>query len=162
MRLFILLTMSVFLVFMAIAVKNEGGGQAMDVRPIASSSGEVGDTVSASPEDNHQEWEFCTLPYITCEGQKASWYRYKLNGIWWSDNHLTAASRDLPRYSYARVTNLENGKSVKVYINDYVENPNVDIDLSHRAFKEIANPKLGIINVKIKKYEQEKNNLPSL
>ena len=79
----------------------------------------------------------------------SSWYDYSLNGIEWSKNHNTAASRDFPRYSMVRVTNLANGKSVDVYINDYIEHPERDIDLSSFAFSQIASLSLGLINVKM-------------
>ena len=49
----------------------------------------------------------------------------------------------------ARITNLANGKSVDCYVNDYVENPKVEVDLSSYAFSLIADLKVGIINVKI-------------
>ena len=79
----------------------------------------------------------------------ASWYDYRLEEVAWSKNHATAASRTLERYSYAKVTNPENGKSVIVFINDYVENPKVEIDLSSYAFQQLAPLKLGLINVEI-------------
>lgn len=99
----------------------------------------------------------------------ASWYDYKLDGIPWSLSHRTAASRDLPRYSYATVTNIENDKSVVVFINDYgpmncedrvtngfdmsVENC-IDrtIDLSSHAFSQIADLQLGLIEVYIEPF----------
>lgn len=81
----------------------------------------------------------------------ASWYDYDLNGIEWSKNHRTCASRDLPRYSTAIVTNLDNGKKVECFVNDY--GPEAwtgrDIDLSSYAFSQIANLSLGLANVKI-------------
>ncbi len=86
---------------------------------------------------------------------KASYYDYDLNGIAWSKNHNTAASRDLPRRSKVKVTNLANNKSTIVYINDYGPDikvhPDRIIDLSSHAFKEISDTRLGIINVKIEK-----------
>ena len=81
----------------------------------------------------------------------ASWYDYELEGIEWSINHRTAASRDLIRYETYRVTNIDNGKQVDVFINDYIEHPERDIDLSSFAFNQIADLKLGLINVKIEK-----------
>jgi len=81
----------------------------------------------------------------------ASWYDYSLEGIEWSINHRTAASRDLIRYETYRVTNIANGKHVDVFINDYIEHPDRDIDLSSYAFNQIADLKLGLINVKIEK-----------
>ena len=79
----------------------------------------------------------------------ASWYDYKLDGIVWSKNHLTAASRDFQKRTFLRVTNLANNKSVIVKVNDYVVNPKVIIDLSSGAFKKIASLWMGKIEVKV-------------
>ena len=87
------------------------------------------------------------LPENLDKPLKASWYNYELNNIEWSRTHNTAASRDLERYSYHTVTNVANGKSVVVYINDWVENSDVAIDLSQHAFAQIADLKLGLINI---------------
>src|SRR4051812_48449135 len=54
----------------------------------------------------------------------ASWYgpgfhgRYTANGEVYDQSQLTAAHRTLPMPSLVRVTNLDNGKSVVVRIND--------------------------------------------
>jgi hypothetical protein len=89
----------------------------------------------------------------------ASWYDYRLNGIEWSKDHRTAASRRYPRKSYVKVTNVENGKSVIVYINDY--GPTVEtgreIDLSSYAFSQLAPLSAGLIKVKVEPYELPKN-----
>ncbi len=82
----------------------------------------------------------------------ASYYDYTLdecNGCTWSKNHLTAASRTLPRYSTVRVTRVDTGEYVDVYINDWVENQNVEIDLSSFAFSQLANLSLGLIEVTV-------------
>ena len=50
---------------------------------------------------------------------RASYYDYKLDGIWWSLNYSTCAVRDFERYSTLRVTNLDNGKTIDCYVNDY-------------------------------------------
>jgi len=91
---------------------------------------------------------------ISKKNKIASWYDYSLQKVLWSKNHRTAASRDLPRYSYAKVTNIENGKSVIVFINDYgpAEYTGRDIDLSSYAFSQISNLKLGLANVIIEPY----------
>jgi rare lipoprotein A len=82
----------------------------------------------------------------------ASWYDYRLkNGVLWSVDHRTAASRTLKRYSTHTVTNIENGKSVEVYINDY--GPEAwtgrEIDLSSYAFSQIAELSRGLVKVNI-------------
>ena len=81
----------------------------------------------------------------------ASWYNYSLNGIEWSKTHRTCASRTLKRYSTAKITNLDNGKSVECYVNDFgpEEWTGRDIDLSSFAFNQIADLKIGLIKVKI-------------
>jgi rare lipoprotein A len=65
-------------------------------------------------------------------------------------NELTAAHPALPLGTKATVTNLENGNSVEVEINDrgpYVAGR--DIDLSKRAAKELGMTKKGVAPVKI-------------
>lgn len=85
---------------------------------------------------------------------QASFYGSKFHGrsTRWGeiyDKHaMTAASRDLPHNTMVRVTNLENGKSVIVRINDYgpsLRHPERIIDLSEAAFKQIANITVGVI-----------------
>jgi len=59
---------------------------------------------------------------------------------------ITAAHRTLPYNTLVRVTNLDNGKSVVVRINDrgpYVHGR--DMDLSHAAFEKIAEHSNGIV-----------------
>jgi rare lipoprotein A len=65
-------------------------------------------------------------------------------------NERTAAHPALPMGTKATVTNLENGKSVDVQINDrgpYVKGR--DIDLSKKAAKELGMTKDGVAPVKI-------------
>ncbi|RZA06041.1 MAG: septal ring lytic transglycosylase RlpA family protein [Moraxellaceae bacterium] len=66
----------------------------------------------------------------------------------------TAAHRTLPFGTQVRVTNVENGKSVVVKIND--RGPFVKhriLDLSKSAFDAIAGTSSGIIDVKIEVIE---------
>jgi len=70
------------------------------------------------------------------------------NGEIYVHHELTAASRTLPFHTVVRVTNLENGKSVDVRIND--RGPYITgrvIDLSRSAFETIAHPGQGVIYV---------------
>ncbi len=72
----------------------------------------------------------------------ASWYA-------WTGT-MAAANPWLPKGSYVKVTNLENGKSVIVVINDrgpFV--PGRIIDLDKVAFAKIASVGAGVINVKM-------------
>lgn len=101
--------------------------------------------------------EWITIQKALAEQKKnesygvASYYDYSLNGKLWSKDHRTAASRDLPRYSYAKVINLANNKEVIVYINDHgpEEWTKREIDLSSFAFSQLAPLSLGLIKVKI-------------
>ena len=79
----------------------------------------------------------------------ASWYNYSLpDAPQYSLTHLTAASRDYPKGTYVQV--WTDNKIVVVRINDWVENPNVAIDLSSFAFQQLAPLYVGVIRVKIK------------
>ncbi len=72
----------------------------------------------------------------------ASWYA-------WTGT-MAAANPWLPKGSYVKVTNLENGKSVIVVINDrgpFV--PGRIIDLDKVAFAKIASVGAGVISVKM-------------
>jgi rare lipoprotein A (peptidoglycan hydrolase) len=103
----------------------------------------------APVEQRTETVEKVTPPVIN--SGTASWYDYRLDGILWSADHNTAASRDLVRYSYARVTNKANGKSVIIFVNDYgpEEWTGREIDLSSHAFAEISDLSLGLAEVEI-------------
>lgn len=72
----------------------------------------------------------------------ASWYA-------WTGT-FAAANPWLPKGSYVRVTNMDNGKSVIVVINDRGPfAPGRIIDLDKVAFEKIASLGAGVINVKM-------------
>lgn len=88
---------------------------------------------------------------------KASYYADKFigrktaNGETFAKYKKTAASKTLPFGTQVRVTNLTNGKSVKVRIND--RGPFVagrDIDLSWLAAKRIGMLDQGVAPVELK------------
>lgn len=75
---------------------------------------------------------------------KASYYADKFNGRKtasgerFSNGKLTAAHRKLPFGTKVKVTNIDNGKSVIVVINDRGPfSGGFDIDLSKKAYKKI-------------------------
>jgi uncharacterized protein YabE (DUF348 family) len=79
---------------------------------------------------------------------QASWYAYT--------GTMACASLEHPKGTWLKVTNLENGKSVKVVVNDsgpYV--PGRIIDLDKVAFEKIANLGQGVIDVKVEKIENK-------
>jgi len=75
----------------------------------------------------------------------ASWYKYK--------NCLCAASPDYPKGTKLKVTNIDNGKSVVVKVNDWGPErdkfPDRVIDLDVVAFKKIAPKSAGLCKVKV-------------
>lgn len=98
---------------------------------------------------------FSCAPKITQTG-KASYYANKFNGRKtasgekFRNSKLTAAHKTLPFGTKVKVTNLRNGKSVKVRIND--RGPFVAgriIDLSRKAANRIDMKNEGVGNVKI-------------
>jgi rare lipoprotein A len=87
---------------------------------------------------------------------KASWYgrhhqgKLTASGERFDMNELTAAHRSLPLDTRAKVTNLANGRSVEVTVND--RGPYVKgrvIDLSARAARELGLKKQGVGRVRI-------------
>lgn len=99
---------------------------------------------------------------------EVSWYggeyhqgRKTANGQIFDKNKLTAASplkpgTTIPEFAFGtklKVTNLSNGKSVVVIINDtgsFGKYGRV-LDLSEKAFSDIAELKKGVVKVKIER-----------
>ncbi len=86
----------------------------------------------------------------------ASWYgpkfhrRKTANGEWFDMNYLSAAHKTMPLPSYARVTNLENGRTVVVRVND--RGPFVGtriIDLSRAAAARLGYLRKGKARVRV-------------
>ena len=72
------------------------------------------------------------------------------NGEIYNSSALTAAHKTLPFGTKVKVTNLSNGKSVKVRVND--RGPFVAgriIDLTKKAAKKIDMVNAGVVKVKI-------------
>ncbi|MCZ2158753.1 septal ring lytic transglycosylase RlpA family protein [Bartonella sp. 220] len=87
---------------------------------------------------------------------EASWYgsdfhgRLTANGEIYDMNLLTAAHPTMPLPSYARVTNLKNGSSIIVRVND--RGPFMKeriIDLSKQAAEILGYANAGVTNVKV-------------
>ncbi len=92
----------------------------------------------------------------------ASWYgggeklnKYTASGEVFDPETLTCAIWDTPFGTYLRVTNLDNGYSVLVKVDDRGPAKRLGrlIDLSRRAFSEIAPLKEGLIRVKVEIYD---------
>ncbi|WP_165857045.1 septal ring lytic transglycosylase RlpA family protein [Marinobacter sp. JSM 1782161] len=86
----------------------------------------------------------------------ASWYGEKFHGHKTSNGEvfdmyeMTAAHRSLPLPSYARVTNLDNGRSTIVRVNDRGPfHSSRIIDLSYAAAKKLGYQKQGTAHVEV-------------
>ena len=87
----------------------------------------------------------------------ASYYHNKFNGRKtasgevFSNNKLTAAHRTYPFGTYLKVTNVANGKSVLLKVNDRGPfTKGKELDLSRKAFMDITdNPNKGNLQVNI-------------
>lgn len=86
----------------------------------------------------------------------ASWYgpgfdgKLTANGEIYDQDLLTAAHKTLPMPSFARVTNLENGRSVVVRINDRGPfAPGRIIDMSERGAKLLGFHRQGVVRVRV-------------
>ncbi len=69
---------------------------------------------------------------------------------WYSTASMTCAHRTLPFGTHVSVVNVANGASVVCRVAD--RGPFIDgrvIDLSHDAFSQLADPSVGVINVRI-------------
>ena len=64
-------------------------------------------------------------------------------------NKLTAASNDYPFGTKLKVTNVANGKSVEVRVNDRLSGGGRVIDLSYAAAQQIGMVKAGVAEVKV-------------
>ncbi len=104
---------------------------------------------------------FSCTPKITQKG-KASYYADKFNGRKtasgekFRNSKLTAAHKTLPFGTKVKVTNMRNGQSVKVRIND--RGPFVAgriIDLSKKAARRIGMKDEGVGSVQIR-YKKNK------
>lgn len=98
---------------------------------------------------------YACSPKVSQNG-KASFYSNSFNGKKtasgekFRNSKKTAAHRTIPFGTKVKVTNLSNGKTVKVKIND--RGPHVSgriIDLSKKAAKKIDMVDKGVVNVKI-------------
>lgn len=108
---------------------------------------------SATPPPNAQMvgyTETGTASYYAMKYQ----FRQTANGERFNQLASTAAHKTLPFNSRVRVTNLDNGKSTVVRIND--RGPFIEgriIDLTRSSFSDIADTNRGLARVKIEVIE---------
>jgi len=91
--------------------------------------------------------------YESCRREGTSG-TFTASGERFNENDLTCAMRSREWGKMLKVTNLANGKSVIVRLNDFGPNKTLHdkgriIDLSKGAFEQIADLRTGVINVKV-------------
>ena len=131
-------------------------GRIVSLRPAPDSINSMPDQASSEPATDRSTVLAEAIPEYRQVGI-ASWYggrhqgRLTASGEVFDENKLTAAHRTLPLVTWARVTNLENGRSIEVRVND--RGPYIDgrvIDLSTRAAEELGMTEQGLARVEIK------------
>jgi rare lipoprotein A (peptidoglycan hydrolase) len=146
--LFRALSPGVFAIFFAFGCANTSSLQ----RPLVSRGNK---SIAASRSDKTQA-EVQSKGLGSARIVKSSWYgpgyegKRTSSGEPFDPNRLTAASRTLPLGSIVRVTNLRNGRSVEVKVND--RGPRVGsrgLDLSPAAARKIGLTHPGLARVKI-------------
>ena len=111
-------------------------------------------TSKTNPAPPQQQPEQPEAPQV--QTGKASYYADKFHGRktasgeLYDRNKLTCAHRTLPFGTMCKVTNIANGKSVQVRVNDRGPfSKHRIVDLSARAFKLIGDVSAGILDVKL-------------
>ncbi|WP_374375507.1 septal ring lytic transglycosylase RlpA family protein [Dongia sp.] len=114
------------------------------------------------PYQVNNVWYYPRADYDYDETGIASWYgpgfhaNQTANGEIYDENDLTAAHKTLPMPSLVRVTNLENGRSLVVRIND--RGPFVNnriIDLSRRSAQLLGIEQKGTAKVRVQVLKEE-------
>lgn len=114
-------------------------------------------------------WYYPKVDYAYSETGIASWYgpgfhgKATANGEIFDQNDLTAAHRTLPLPSMVRVTNLDNGRSITVRVNDRgpFEGGRI-IDLSRRAAQLLDFERQGTAKVLVEILEEESRQMAAL
>ena len=128
----------------------------------AAISGKGGTYKVGTPYKIMGKWYYPKEDYNYVETGTASWYgkdfhaKYTANGEVYDMNTLTAAHRTLPLPSIVRVTNLENGRSLVLRVND--RGPfakNRIIDISKRGAQLLGFQAQGTAKVKVEIMAEE-------
>jgi rare lipoprotein A len=113
-----------------------------------------------------QKKNYRNIPIVDTAIGNASFYSDKFigkktaNGEIFSQDKLTCAHNTYPLGSKVRVTNLKNGKSVVLRVNDRLHhrNPRL-VDLSRAGANKLGFKKSGIAKVRVELWVPEKENL---
>jgi len=122
-----------------------------------------------APYEINGKWYHPRVDYDYDETGIASWYgpkfhgRKTANGETFDQHRLTAAHKTLPLPSMVRVTNLENGRQVKLRVNDRGPfSRGRIIDVSTRAAELLDFRQQGTAKVRVQVIESESRRLAAL
>lgn len=122
-----------------------------------------------SPYQINGVWYYPAVDYSYDETGVASWYgpgfdgKLTANGEIYDQDAMTAAHRTLPMPSYVQVTNLENGRSLVLRLND--RGPFAHgriIDVSREAAKLLGFHRQGTAQVRVQILERESRDIARL
>lgn len=139
--------------FLTQAAKTAGGPPPA---PAEIATAELGAYKVGNPYQIDGTWYYPQTDFQYDETGVASWYgpqfhgKATANGAVFDMNRVTAAHRTLPLPSYVRVTNLDNGRSLEVLVND--RGPfakNRIIDLSRRSAQLLGFENKGTALVRV-------------
>jgi rare lipoprotein A len=131
-------------------------------KPTEPSAGAIGAYKVGKPYEVQGVWYYPKIDWEYRETGIASWYgpgfhgKRTANGEVFNENDLTAAHPTLPMPVMVQVTNLENGRSIKVRVND--RGPfanNRVIDLSRRSAQLLDIERAGTARVLVEILPQE-------
>lgn len=110
--------------------------------------------LSAAAHAEVGEASYYSVASCKAEGTWQKWGGKTASGEVFDDTKLTCATRGVKMGKLLKVTNIGNGKSVVVRVNDIGPNKKLYkkgriIDLSKAAFKKIASLKSGVIHVSV-------------
>jgi rare lipoprotein A len=124
---------------------------------MASASAQKADLQKDSIQINTIQTDSIQTDSIRIVRGKATYYASKFhgrrttNGEIFSNNKMTAAHLTLPFGTMVRVTNIDNGRTIDVRVNDRgPHNKSFIIDISQAAAKEIGIYSRGVGNVEIR------------
>lgn len=145
------------LAFALTACGSHGGGSANNVAaPNANGFYKIG-----QPYQIDGKWYYPAVNWSYDETGIASWYgpdfdgKYTANGERYDMNALTAAHRTLPMPSIVQVTNLNNGRSIRLRVNDrgpYARDRILDV--SRRAAQMLGFENAGTAHVRVQLLQQ--------
>ena len=133
------------------------------------SAQDVGNYKVGDPYQIGGKWYYPSADYAYTETGIASWYgpgfngKTTANGEIFDESQLTGAHKTLPLPSMVRITNLDNGRSIKLRINDRGPFSNGRIvDVSRKAAQLLDFERAGTAKVRVEVLEEESRQLAAI